>query len=116
MSKLMEHLRRDGWIFVLIGLCVLLCLALGSGGTGETQSGATLMEAQLSRVLSAMEGAGRVEVAVSFRDEDGTVPCGAVVVADGAGDVSVQLRLTRAIMTLLELDADEISIFQRKEE
>ena len=111
MSKLMERLRRDGWIFALIGLCVLLCLALGSGGTGDGQSSATPLEAQLSRVLSAMEGAGQVEVAVFYGAED-AMPRGAVVVAEGADSVAVRLQLTRAVCTLLGLEAEQVDIFK----
>lgn len=118
MKELLEHFRRDGWLLALIGLCVVLCLVLGGRG-GETSAGAqgaTALETRLAQVLSAMEGAGQVEVAVFYQDEQGMVPSGAVIVADGAGDMAVQLRLTRAVMTLLDVDADRISIFQRREE
>lgn len=114
MKGMLERVRKDGWIFALIGICAVLCIALGST-ENATQTDKS-KEARLAQVLSAMEGAGKVEVAVFYQDEKETIPCGAVVVADGAKDVSVQLRLTRAIMTLMGLDNDQISIFQRKEE
>ena len=116
MKELLGHLRRDGWLLALIGLCVVLCLMLSARNENISATGTTALETRLAQVLSAMDGAGQVEVAVFYQDEQETVPCGAVVVADGAGDMAVQLRLTRAVMTLLNVDADKISIFQRKGE
>ena len=89
-----------------------LCLALGGR---ENASGTTPEEARLSQVLSAIEGAGNVEVAIYYEEIDGaSVPCGAVVVADGAGDVTVRLRLTRAVTTLLGISAGRVEVFQRE--
>lgn len=63
-------------------------------------------------MLSSLEGAGRVEVALYFA-QDGVTPCSAVVVADGADDMAVQLRLTRAVTTLLQVDAASVGVFKR---
>ena len=108
-QRLREILRRDGWLLAVMGLCAAICLILGAwDGTSPTE------ESRLSRVLSAMEGAGQVEVAIYY-DAD-AVPCGALVVADGAASVSVQLRLTSAVATLLGLDADCVAVYPRNAE
>ncbi len=114
MKKLLEALKKDAWLVVLFALCAFGCLLLGQGSTAAASS--TAEEARLARVLSAMQGAGRVDVAVFYEDAENAVPCGAVVVADGAGDAAVQLRLARAVMTLLPLKADQIEVFQREED
>ncbi len=114
MKKLLEALKKDAWLATLLALCAFGCLLLSRGD--GTAASSTTEEARLARVLSAMQGAGRVDVAVFYEDAENAVPCGAVVVADGAGDAAVQLRLARAVMTLLPLKADQIEVFQREED
>lgn len=106
MSRWMSYLKKDGWLLAALLLCVGLCLLLGTQGTAATD-----VESRVSRVLSAIEGAGRVEVAVYYEE---SVPCGAVVVAQGASDVAVQLRLISAVSTLLGIEQGCIAIFERE--
>ena len=64
-------------------------------------------EARIAQVLSAMAGVGKVEVALFYPETTGgfaqSAPTGAVVVAQGAGDLTVRLSLIRAMRTLLGL-------------
>lgn len=106
MNRLQAYLKKDGWIIAALLFCVALCLILGT--SADEASGE---ESRISRVLSAIQGAGTVEVAVYYED---TVPCGAVVVADGAGDVAVQLRLLSAVTTLLGVNQDRVAIYERE--
>ena len=106
MNRLQAYLKKDGWIIAALLFCVALCLML-STSTDDSSS----EESRISRVLSAIEGAGIVEVAVYYED---AVPCGAVVVADGAGDVAVQLRLLSAVTTLLGINQNRVSIYERE--
>lgn len=106
MNRLQAYLKKDGWIIAALLFCVALCLMLGTD-TDETSAG----ESRISRVLSTIQGAGMVEVAVYYED---TIPCGAVVVADGAGDVAVQLRLLSAVTTLLGINQDRVAIYERE--
>ena len=109
MPKLREYLRKDGWLVAALLLVVALCLALGASEGGHAAQ--TADEARLSRVLSAMAGAGTVDVAIYYDD---AVPCGAVIVADGAGDAAVRIRLTGAVTTLLGLDQSRVAIYERE--
>ena len=106
MNRLQAYLKKDGWIIAALLFCVALCLMLGTS-TDDSSS----EESRISRVLSAIEGAGTVEVAVYYED---AVPCGAVVVADGAGNVAVQLRLLSAVTTLLGINQNRVSIYERE--
>lgn len=106
MNRFSAYLKRDGWILAALLFCVALCLILGM--QGETSS---TEENRISRVLSAIDGAGTVEVAVYYEE---SVPCGAVVVAEGAGDVAVQLRLVSAVTTLLGINQDRVAIYERE--
>lgn len=98
----------------------LLLLALGGSLTdGGAQED---LESRVERTLSAMEGAGRVQVVIMTRaqqadssawgQEDGTaeVPCGAVAVAEGAGDPLVRIELEQALCALLGLPASAVSV------
>lgn len=106
MNRWTAYLKKNGWILAAVLLCVGFCLLLG------TQEGsATDAENRISRVLSAIEGAGRVEVAVYYEE---SVPCGAVVVAQGASDIAVQLRLISAVSTLLGIDQGRVAIYERE--
>ena len=106
MTRWTAYLKKDGWILAALLFCVAMCLMLGL-----QSEAASTEESRISRVLSAIDGAGTVEVAVYYED---TLPCGAVVVADGAGDVAVQLRLISAVTTLLGIQQDRVAIYDRE--
>lgn len=107
--RLKERLRKDGWLLLALAAAIVLCLALGT--MEASTPSATSQEVRLSRVLSSMSGAGQVEVAVFYQDES-TLPCGAVVVAQGADDVTVRLQLSRAVCTLLGLEPAQVEVFK----
>ena len=104
-------------LLIVLGL-MLLAASLFTRRTEES------LEERVSRTLSAMEGAGRVEVVIRMKEggqEDQTgllradtaqqaVPCGAIAVAEGADDPLVRMRLTQALCALLGLQASAVSI------
>ncbi len=106
MNRLGAYLKKDGWILGAILLCAALCLMLGTKGESTSTE-----EGRISRVLSAIEGAGNVDVAVYYEE---SVPCGAVVVAQGAGAVAVQLRLIQAVTALLGIGQDRVAVYERE--
>ena len=104
----------------LLLAAALLLLALGGSLTdGGAQED---LESRVERTLSAMEGAGRVQVVIMTRaqqTEPGTwvktdnaveIPCGAVAVAEGAGDPLVRIELEQALCALLGLPASAVSV------
>ncbi|MBQ7850378.1 MAG: hypothetical protein IJ343_11690 [Clostridia bacterium] len=105
LQNIIGYLKRDGWLIAAICLCAAMCLLLG--GAGEESPS---QESQISRVLSAMSGAGEVDVAVYSQD---AIPCGALVIADGASDMTVRLRLTSAVAALLGLAPERIAVYPR---
>ena len=62
----------------------------------------------MQRILSKIDGAGRVHVMIA-RDDGGDCT-GVVVVASGAEDVEVMLRLQRAVQALTDLELSQIEI------
>ena len=105
----------------LLALLAALALIMLSGGLGR--SGGENLEARVSRTLSQMEGAGRVQVVIYTRTREassgafssadiqtGEIPCGAVAVAQGAGDPLVRMQLEQALCALLGLPASAVSV------
>lgn len=115
-------------VFALLALLVLvIAIPTSSGDTGESttvieSSSERELEAQLKRVLSAMEGVGEVEVMITFETEENTLfgtstgagkVCGVVVVAEGAGNAVVETRILSAVKALFSIEAHKISIVKR---
>ena len=103
MNRISAYLKKDGWLLAALGLCVGLCLLLSSAATATGSE-----EDRISRVLSSIKGAGTVKVALHYED---AVPCGAVILAQGAEDISVRLRLISAIQKLLGIAQERIAIY-----
>ena len=115
-------------IFVLLGILVLvLCIPTGSVKDSKSQemfSGEEgELEAQLKNVLSAMEGVGEVEVMITTETTNhslfetqrtGGKVQGVVVVAQGAGNASVDARISEAVKALFSVDAHKISIVKMR--
>ena len=106
MNRWMSYLKKDGWILAALLFCVALCLLLGARNEADSTE-----EGRISRVLSAIDGAGAVDVAVYYEE---SIPCGAVVVAEGAGDVGVRLKLISAVTTLLGIGQSRVSVYERE--
>jgi len=101
---------------VLFAALLLLFLFLSSG-VEEQES----LESRISRTLSCVDGAGRVEVTIRMKavqasapafgtQQAQSVPCGAVAVAQGADDPLVALELHDALCTLLGLPPASVSV------
>lgn len=106
MNRWTAYLKKDGWIIAALFFCVALCMLLGSQQKIDSTE-----ESRISRVLSAIDGAGNVEVAVYYED---SLPCGAVVVAEGAEDIAVQLRLISAVTTLLGIEQGRVAVYDQE--
>lgn len=109
-ERIKSYLRKDGWLLAVMALAAVLCLTLGV--MEESVPAQTEDEQRLERVLSAMAGAGNVDVAIHY-DGD-AIPCGAVIVADGAQDAAVRIRLSGAVTTLMGLEADRVAVYPRE--
>ena len=103
MPERLKGLRHIGLMAFTAALAVLVLL---TGRLGEEND----LEARMERVLSRIEGAGRVIVLLSGGETGVT---GAVIVAEGAGDLTVMLELESAAQALLGLDASRIEVLER---
>ncbi len=119
MKGIVQWIRKP-WVIVI--LVMLLMLLLGSVESQRDQSQATQTEARIAEVLSTIKGVGDVEVVLYYQtsssslyDQNTQTPTGAIVVAQGADDVSVQLSLIRAMQTLLSLPQSAVDVFAMEE-
>ena len=71
----------------------------------------TASEQRLSRILSNIDGAGAVEAMIT--EQDGKV-VGVLVIAEGADDITIRLRLIEAASSALGIDKAIIRVYGRK--
>lgn len=118
LSRLRAALTPQGLLLLAVFL-LLICLA------AYGQRGSTLpLEQRLQRTLCHVQGAGHVEVAIRTREASSgsrtgaafgsaateAVPCGAVIVAQGADDPLVAMQLRQAVCSFLGLSASAVSV------
>ncbi|MBQ4552597.1 MAG: hypothetical protein IJA59_06575 [Clostridia bacterium] len=101
---------------VLLLLLALLCAA----SFLPAQEGMTQEEKRISRTLSQIDGAGRVQVTLFYTESGsafggGKTCTGALAVCEGAGDIAVRLRLMQALETLLGLDSRQVAVLKMEE-
>lgn len=104
------------WLLLLPALALLLCSFIPR--STENASGMNADEQRIAAALSRIEGAGDTYVVIYTRDSSlygASSPTGVLILARGAGDIAVQLRLSLAAQTLLKLPADSILIYPMEE-
>lgn len=115
-------------VFILAGLLILImCIPTGSSTVKIAQEevipSTNEIEKQLENVLSAMEGVGEVEVMITTENVTDSVlgakasaqkVCGVVVVAEGAGNATVNARISEAVKALFSIDVHKISIVKMR--
>lgn len=112
-----KGMKSGPWLLLLL-LCILLCLI--SSVSMEKDGEMTAQEARISRTLSLIEGAGNCRITLYFSENGGgfgreSSPSGAVILSQGARDLSVQLQLIRAAEALLGLPRERIEIFSMED-
>lgn len=140
IEKLRSNRRLEILVYSALILTAVI-IFVSSGGIscssirGEAASSAVRtdsrsgLESRLESVLSSIEGAGRVRVLICPAEKDepssgglfgssvsetgaaGAPYVGAIIVAEGAGDLMTASRLREAAMTVLGLEAGSVSVF-----
>ncbi len=121
MFEKLKMIKNGEWILLLFAAGILL-VYFSSGGAGASVSGD---EARLAKVLSGIEGAGNVQVFISYNEPEGSVYAfsadekntegsikGVVIIASGAGDAAVRLKLAEAARVALGVDASAVSVYK----
>lgn len=123
IRQVMDRLRgarHIEWVLLALALAAFFLLTADAPGADLYES--TSLERRMENVLSCIEGAGRVRVLVnpgtaaaafSAQDEQAA---GVLVVAEGAGNLKVNMELQRAVQALLGVEARQIEILTMKED
>ena len=115
-------------VFILIGLLILvMCIPTGTNSSSiikeETADTEQTLETKLEQVLSEMEGVGRVKVMITTEGETESVfgdgkssqkVCGVVVVAEGAGNATINARISDAVKALFSIDVHKITLVKMR--
>lgn len=82
----------------------------------------TELEQRLSDILSKINGVGKVNVLITYADEtyvssgDSTTfsakPQGVIIIAEGAEDLEVRIKIQQAVQTALGIEAHQIKIYE----
>ena len=106
LREMWEKLRRDSGLLLVIALATGACLLLPQGGTDTAGVAST---EEVLPCCTAEEAATAVQ-------QGSKTPVGAIVVAQGAEDVGVRLKLIRAVTTLLQLEPGAVEVFAMEQE
>ena len=108
-ARLARTIKGARRLEIFIGMAVIAAaLLVFTGSSGMNKS--TTLESRMERVLSSIDGAGRVSVLIN-ESEEGEVK-GVLVVAEGAGELAVRMRLLGAVKATLGTDASRIEIIE----
>ena len=117
------------FVFILIGLLILVvCIPTGTVEPYEPQEEEAEItkddvEEQLEHILSSVEGVGKVKVMITTEgsvskvfgtQNSGEQVKGVLIVAEGAGNATVNTRILDAVKALFSIDAHKISIVRMK--
>ena len=120
-SKIISKLRGVKNIQIVVALIIIaVALIIYSNVISKTKTtskseslAASVMtdeELRLSNVLSSIDGAGDVSVMIS---KVGDSIVGVIVIAEGAKDISVRLRLLDATSTALGVDKSVVNVYSK---
>ena len=114
--KGIKNIRIIAAIFI-IAVALLIYSSVATGNAARTASSdeqSTEMdedESRLASILEGLEGVGRVETMIT-REDDTIV--GILVIAEGAEDIAVRLRLPSAVTTAMGVDKQIVNVYTMK--
>lgn len=109
-ARLSEAVRGARKLEIFLGIALAAAAGILLIGGGADTGCETALEKRLARTLSDIAGAGEVSVLIN-EAEDGEVT-GVLIVAEGADEVGVKLRLLGAVEAALGVDASRIEIIE----
>ncbi len=84
-----------------------------------TSYSSTELETRLSGILKQINGVGNVSIMVTFPDDvsvtassSSPTAIGAVIIAEGAANPEVRIKIQQAVQTALGIEARQIKIFE----
>ena len=128
-QSLVERIKSNGIVAKLRGvkniqiivaiLIIAVALIIYSNVIGKTKSSSSVSanssvmteeETRLASILSEIEGAGQVSAMITKSVEE---VVGVIVIASGAKDITVRLRLVDATATALGVNKNIVSVYSK---
>ncbi len=117
MKKWLDAVKgmKGGMWLLLIAVCAAALVL--SPASSQSKAAMTEEEQRYSATLSRIAGAGEVRLSIAYAQAASSFgsanrqPTGAVIVAQGAGNMAVRLELLRAAEALLGLSVQEVEVF-----
>ena len=113
--KSIKNLQIIAVVFIIAVALIIYSTVMTSKSNGDTQTAvSTVMttdEQRLSAILSNIDGAGKVEAMIT---KQGDTVMGVLVIADGASDILVRVRLIEAAATALGVEKKVVNVYSRK--
>lgn len=115
--KGIKNIRLIAAIFIIaVALLIYSSVATNNAvrDTSGTESayGMDQEESRLASVLEGLEGVGRVQTMITRGGDDEIV--GVIVIAEGAEDIGVRLRLLSAVTTAMGVDKQIVNVYTMK--
>ena len=105
IAEAFRSARKIELVLAAVLIAVMVLLLLGQHDAAISAPGG--VEQRLEKLLCSIEGAGKVEVMLSGEESAYT---GCVVIAEGADDVHVALKMQRAIQAALGILPENVEI------
>lgn len=113
--KKIKNLQLIAAVFIIaVALLIYSGVASKSKSTDVEQVSQSVMdeeEQRLSKILGGIEGAGTVETMITRKDGE---IVGILVIAEGAEDISVMLKLLSATTTVMGVDKSIVDVYAMK--
>lgn len=109
--KGVKNVKIIAAIFIIAIALIIYSTVASSKASEKNVSTMTNDEKRLSAILSSVDGAGEVETMITCAD--GKI-VGVLIIADGAKNPLVRIRLLKAGSSALGVDEDVVSVLSRK--
>lgn len=113
--KSIKNIQIIAVVFIIaVSLIIYSTVATAKSKDSAQTTVSTVMTAEeqrLSAILSNIEGAGKVEAMIT---KQGDTVMGVLVIADGASNILVRVRLVEAAATALGVNKQVVNVYSRK--
>lgn len=120
-NKIWKYLpKKNQWIVVLLVGILLVIIAIptktNTNSLAETkkqttEENVTELEKRLAVMLQNIPSVGKVDVMITFRDEEQVE--GILVLAEGAGDAVIVRNITDIVQALFDVEMHKIKVIER---
>ena len=113
--------KKKQWILILLIGILLVIIAVPTKGTDtgssyryqDDERTITEIEGNLENLLGNMKHVGKVQVMITYGDDEKVE--GIAVLADGAGNGVVVREITSVVQALFDVDSHKIKVIERNQ-